>query len=106
MVNPLINVAPESVMLSGATEAGISTAQAASAAASAPALLGVTNMGGDPTSFVFAEAVRASNAAYVAAMAEHSGQRGLFAGVQGLTGATFEVTEAIRAATANIAAAL
>jgi hypothetical protein len=106
MGNPLVNVAPSGVMLSGATEAGISATQAASAAASAPALLGVLSMAGDVTSIAFAEALRATGAAYVGSMMEHSGQRGLFAGVQGLMGTTFEATEAIRAVTANIATAI
>ncbi|ORV28858.1 PE family protein [Mycolicibacterium confluentis] len=94
------------VGLSAATEAGIAASQGGSAAAAAAALLGVLPMGADPTSEVFADALRAAGAAYVGAITEHAVQRGMFAGAQGLAGAVFETTESIRATTAAISTAL
>lgn len=105
-LNPIVEVSPAMVGVSAATEAGVAASQGASAGAASAALLGILPMGGDPTSEVFANALRAAGAAYLGAVTEHSVQRGLFAGVQGLAGATFESTEAIRAATAALGTAL
>ncbi len=91
---------------SAATEAAISAAQGASAAAGSATLLGVLPMGADPTSMEFSLAVAAAGAAYLAAIAEHTGQRGLFAGAQGMMASTIEVTEQIRGATATLASVL
>lgn len=106
MGNPILQVTPASLGLSGATEAGVSATQGASTGAGAAALLGILPMVPDPTSMAFAEALRAAGAAYVAAMTEHSVQRGLFAGAQGVMAATFETTEAARTAAAAIGTVL
>ena len=98
----MLNASPELIGLSSITEAGISAAQGASAGGGAAALIGVTQMGGDVTSELFAEALRATGAAYLAAIGEHVGQRGAFAGGQALAAATFSATEAIRGATATL----
>lgn len=63
-------------------------------------------MAGDVTSIAFANALRASGAAYVAALTEHTVQRGMFAGAQGIAGATFEATETARSAAAALTSAV
>jgi hypothetical protein len=105
-MNPIFEASTEVLGGSAATEAAISAAQGATAAAGSATLLGVQPMGGDPTSIEFALAVVAAGGAYLASIAEHTGQRGLFAGAQGMMASTIEVTEQIRGATASIAAAL
>lgn len=93
MSNPLFEVTPSMVALSSATEAGVSAAQGASAGTASAALVGILEMAGDVTSIAFANALRAAGAAYVGAIAEHTAQRGMFAGAQGIAGATFEAVE-------------
>ena len=93
MTNPLVDVTPAMVGLSSATEAGVTAAQGASAGAASAALVGILEMAGDVTSIAFANALRAAGAAYVGAIAEHTAQRGMFAGAQGIAGATFEAVE-------------
>jgi hypothetical protein len=91
-------VQPEAVLASAGAESAISAETQAAAAAAAPALLGVTPMGGDPDSAVFAAALNACGASYLGVVAEHAAQRGLFAGAQGVASAVYDATEAARAA--------
>ncbi len=93
---------PAAVGAAAATEAGLAAAAAAGVAAGAPALLGVTHLGGDVDSVEFAEALRAVAAAYVGVAGEHVAQRGLFAGAQSLSVVTASATEAMRAAAAAL----
>lgn len=96
MSETLLNVSPPGVGLSAATEAAITAELGAITAGGAPTLIAVTPMGADPTSAAFAAACNATGAAYLGAAAEHTVQRGIFSGAQGLAGATFETTEALR----------
>ncbi|RWA23512.1 hypothetical protein MBRU_01425 [Mycolicibacterium brumae DSM 44177] len=82
--------------MSAATEAAITSELGALIAGGAATLTTVTPMGADPTSLAFAAAANASGVAYIAAAAEHTAQRGLFSGAQGLAGTTFETTEGLR----------
>ncbi len=92
-------VQPEAVLASAGAESAISAETEAAAAAAAPALLGVTPMGGDPDSAMFAAALNACGSAYLGVVQEHALQRGLFAGAQGLASGVYVTTEAARAAT-------
>ncbi len=105
MGNPILDVTPSMVGLSAATEAGISAAQAASAGVASAALTAILPMVPDPTSVAFANALSVAGAAYIGGITEHIVQRGMFAGAQGLAGATFEITEQTRAAAAAIGTA-
>lgn len=89
---------PALVAMSGATEASFSAETASAAAAAAPALLSVLPMGTDPDSVMFAAAMNGAGGAYVSAASEHSAQRGLFSGAQGLASTTTAATEVERAA--------
>lgn len=91
---------PAAVGLSAATEAGLAAVKAAGVAAGAPAMLGVTHMGGDMDSVAFAEALRAVAVAYVGVAGEHVAERGLFSAAQSLAAVTATATEAVRAAAA------
>ncbi|KLO28667.1 PE domain-containing protein [Mycobacterium haemophilum] len=91
----LFSMIPGAVDLSSATEAGISEEMAATTAAGATALTGVMPMGTDADSVAFAAALNAAGAAYLAATAEHVGQRAAFAGTQGLASATGTAVDAI-----------
>lgn len=93
---------PAAVGLSAATEAGLAAAKAAGVAAGAPAMLGITHLGGDADSVVFAEALRAVAAAYLGVAGEQVAQRGLFSGAQSLAAVTTTATEAVRAAAAAL----
>lgn len=92
-----LNVIPGAVNASAATEAGIGTEMAAGAAAVTPALTTVTPMAADADSAEFSVALNATGAAYLAAVAEHAGQRAAFAGAQALGSGTYVATEAVRA---------
>jgi hypothetical protein len=94
----LFGMVPGAVDMSAAAEAGISEEMAATTAAGAAALTGVTPMAPDADSAEFAAALNAAGAAYLTTAAEHAGQRAGFAGAQGLASATGVVTEAARAA--------
>ena len=96
--NVTLNVVPEAVDLSSATEAGISAAMGAGTASGSAALVGVTPMGLDADSAQFAAALNAAGAAYLGVAAEHVGQRTAFAGTQALAAATYVATEAANAA--------
>lgn len=87
---------------SSAAESGIAAGMQASAAAKAPALLGVLPMGNDPASAMFAAALSARAAAFLAAHGLHAGNRELFSSVQSLNADTIEATEVIRAAMASL----
>lgn len=87
---------------SAATESAIASAMSASAAAKAPMLLGVLPMGNDPASAMFAAALSARGAAFLATHGLHAANRELFASVQGLNADTIAATEAIRAAMASL----
>jgi hypothetical protein len=91
-------VQPEAVLASAGAESAISAETQAAAAAAAPALLGVTPMGGDPDSAMFSTALNACGAGYLGVVTEHAAQRGLFAGTQGIASAVYDATEAARAA--------
>jgi hypothetical protein len=91
-------VQPESVLASAGAESAISAETEAAAAAAAPALLGVTPMGGDPDSAMFSTALNACGASYLGVVTEHAAQRGLFAGTQSVAAAVYDATEAARAA--------
>jgi hypothetical protein len=93
----LFNMVPGAVELSGATESGISQEMAATTAAGAAALTGALPMAADADSAEFAAALNAAGAAYLAASAEHVGQRAAFAGTQGLAAGTTKAVEAINA---------
>ncbi|WP_343600551.1 PE family protein [Mycobacterium sp.] len=80
------------------TEEGISAQLAVTAAADATALTGVEPMAPDADSAQFAVALNAAGAAYLAATAEHFGQRASVAGGQGLAAGTYDATEVLRAA--------
>jgi hypothetical protein len=88
---------PAAVGAAAATEAGLAAAAAAGVAAGAPALLGVTHLGGD----VELHRIHVA-AAYVGVAGEHVAQRGLFAGAQSLSVVTASATEAMRAAAAAL----
>ena len=92
---PLLNVSPEGVGLSAAVEAAITAELGAVTAGGAATLISVLPMGADPVSAAFAAACNATGASYLGAAAEHTAQRGLFAGAQGLAGVTFETTESL-----------
>lgn len=94
-----MDVLPEAVDLSAATETGISAGLGASSATSAAALLSVLPMGLDGDSAQFAEALNAAGAAYLGAAAEHVGERVSFAGSQTIASLTYQATDAITAAT-------
>lgn len=89
---------PELVAASGAMEAGFSAEIQAAAAAAAPALMSVLPMGSDEDSAAFAVALNAAGGEYVGVASEHSAQRGLFSGAQGMASATTTATEVERAA--------
>ncbi|HYQ34836.1 MAG TPA: PE domain-containing protein [Mycobacterium sp.] len=95
-------VQPEAVLASAGAESAISAETEAAAAAVAPALLGVTPMGADPDSAMFATALSACGGSYLGVVQEHALQRGLFAGTQGLASGVYGATEAARAATLGI----
>jgi hypothetical protein len=88
---------PGAVDLSAAAETGISEEMAATTAAGAAALTGAIPMAPDADSAEFAAALNAAGAAYLATAAEHVGQRGAFAGAQGLASVTHTAVEAINA---------
>ncbi len=91
-------VQPEAVLASAGAESVISAETEAAATAAAPALLGVTPMGGDPDSAMFSTALNACGAGYLGVVAEHAAQRALFASTQGIASAVYDATEAARAA--------
>jgi hypothetical protein len=93
----LFSMVPGAVDLSAAAEAGISEEMAATTAAGAAALTGVTPMAADLDSAEFATALNAAGATYLATATEHVGQRAVFAGTQGLASATTTAVEAINA---------
>ncbi len=93
-----LNVIPDAVDLSAATEAGIGAQITAATAAGGAALTGVVPMATDVDSAGFAAALNATGAAYLAVAAEHAGQRAAFAGAQSLASGTYVATEATRAA--------
>lgn len=93
-----LNVMPGAVDASAATEAAISAESAATTATAAAALTAVAPMAADQDSIAFAAALNATGVAYLAAAAEHVGQRAGYAGSQALASGTYVATEAIRAA--------
>jgi hypothetical protein len=90
------SVQPEAVLASAAAESVISAETQAAAAAAAPALLGTTPMGNDLDSAMFSSALNACGASYLGVVTEHSAQRGLFAGTQGIASGVYVATEAVR----------
>lgn len=95
----VLQVQSEAVLASSGAESAISAETQAAASAAAPALLSVLPMGGDPDSAMFAAALNACGASYLGVVSEHSAQRGLFAGAQGMSAGVYTTTEALRAAT-------
>ncbi len=92
----MVSVQPEAVLASAGAESAISAETEAAASAAAPALLGVTPMGADPDSAMFAAALNACGASYLGVVSEHAAQRGLFAGTQGIASGVYVATEAAR----------
>jgi hypothetical protein len=90
-----LGVTPAAVNLSAATETGIGAEMAATTAAGAAALTGVTPMAADLDSAAFAAALNATGASYLATMADHVQQRTGFAGAQSLASTTYEAMDAI-----------
>ncbi len=90
-----LTVDPASVQGSAATEAGIGAEMAATTAAGASALTGVTPMAPDADSAAFAAALNATGLAYLATVADHVQQRTGFAGAQSLASNTYEAMDAI-----------
>jgi len=88
-------VIPAAVNLSSLTESGIGADMAATTAAGAAALTGVTPMAADADSAEFAQALNATGAAYLATMADHVGQRTAFSGAQSLASGTYAAMDAI-----------
>lgn len=94
----VVSVQPEAVLASAGAESAISSETQAAASAAAPVLLGVTPMGADPDSAMFAAALNACGASYLGVVSEHAAQRGLFAGTQNLASGVYVATEAVRTA--------
>lgn len=92
-----LDVTSSAVGLSGLAEAGISEEMAASTAAGAAALVGTTPMAEDADSVAFAAALNSAGSAYLAAAAEHVGQRVAFSGAQSLAADTYPAVDAISA---------
>jgi hypothetical protein len=92
----VFNVNSATVAGSAAAETGISAQIGAAAGGAAAPLLAVMPMGADLDSIQFAAALNAAGAAYVAAAGEHTANRGMFAGAQGLSAVTSAVTEVMR----------
>lgn len=88
-------VIPAAVKASSATETGVAAEMAATTAAGAAALTGVTPMAPDADSLEFALALNATGASYLATMADHVQQRSAFAGAQSLASTTYEAMDAI-----------
>jgi PE family len=88
-------VIPAAVDLSSVTESGIGAEMAATTAAGAAALTGVTPMAADTDSAAFAQALNATGATYLATMADHVEQRTAFAGAQSLASGTYAAMDAI-----------
>lgn len=93
-----LNVVPGAVGFSALTETEISEEMAATTAAGAAALTGVLPMAADADSAAFAAALNATGGAYLAAAAEHVGQRATFAGAQSVAASTYPAVDAINAA--------
>jgi hypothetical protein len=88
-------VIPAAVNLSSATESGVGAEMAATTAAGAAALTGVTPMAADADSAQFAAALNATGAAYLATISGHVEQRTAFAGAQSLASSTYGAMDAI-----------
>ncbi|BBZ50408.1 PE domain-containing protein [Mycobacterium heidelbergense] len=95
-------VQPEAVLASAGAESAISAEVEAAAASAAPALVGTTPMGNDPDSALFNTALSACGGAYLGVVQEHSLQRGLFAGTQGVASCVYTATEAARSLTLGL----
>ena len=93
-----LNVILEAIDASAAAESGIGAQMAAGTATAGLALTTVTPMAADADSAEFSAALNATGAAYLAAAAEHVGQRTAFAAAQALGSGTYAATEAVRAA--------
>lgn len=92
------SVVPAAVDMSALTESGISMEMAASTAAGAAALTGVVPMAADLDSAQFTQALAAAGAAYLAAAADHVGQRAAFAGAQTLASGTYVAMDTVHGA--------
>jgi hypothetical protein len=88
-------VIPAAVDMSSLTESSIGAEMAATTAAGAAALTGVTPMAADADSAEFAQALNATGATYLATMADHVEQRTAFAGAQSLASSTYSAMDAI-----------
>ena len=88
-------VTPADVNNSSAIESGVAAEMAATTAAGAAALTGVTPMAADADSTAFAMALNVTGTSYLATMAGHVQQRTEFAGAQSLASTTYEAVEAI-----------
>jgi hypothetical protein len=88
-------VIPADVLKSSATETGVAAEMAATTAAGAAALTGVTPMAMDADTVAFTAALNAAGTCYLATMADHVQQRTGFAGAQTLASTTYEAVDAI-----------
>ncbi|UQX11067.1 PE domain-containing protein [Candidatus Mycobacterium methanotrophicum] len=88
-------VIPAAVTSSSVTESTIGAEMAATTAAGAAALTGVTPMAADIDSAEFAQALNATGAAYLATMASHVEQRTALSGAQSLASGTYAAMDAI-----------
>ena len=86
---------PAAVHSSSATETGVAAEMAATTAAGAAALTGVTPIAEDLDSTAFAMALNATGTSYLATMTDHVQQRTAFAGAQTLASNTYEAVDAI-----------
>lgn len=91
----VLNVNATVVGASAASESGVAAELAAATGAALAPLTAVLPMGADLDSLEFAAALNAAGASYVGAASEHIASRGMFAGAQGLAGATYTATDII-----------
>ena len=89
----VLNVNAAGVSTSAATENGISGEMGAATSAASAALLSVLPMGADLDSVEFAAALNAAGASYIGTASEHLANRGMFAGAQDLSAATYTATD-------------
>jgi hypothetical protein len=86
------------VAAQGATEAAGAAATGGMLAGAAPAMIVPVPMGGEEVSMLFAQAIAAHSAAYLAATGTGVAQRALFAASAGTSAAAYEVTDLTAAA--------
>ena len=98
----VFGMVPEVVGASAAMEAGLAAEKAAGVTAASPAALGVTHMGGDLDSHMFAQVARMAAAELLTVAGDHVATRAEFSGATSLAGATTVASEGMRAAATTI----